>query len=96
MPYILFLFLLIFHSVHATEPSTQEIDRQLQSLKEQLQQLRKEELNAEMGGQASFRYDSPTYTKKMEQAESKENAADHLEERIKELEARKAALVPIK
>jgi hypothetical protein len=96
--YLHFFFALLFLSTplcsteSRTPATAQEIDGELETLQQQLSQLRKEELNTEVEGQAYLREDNSAYTQKLLQEEKKGQEAKKIMRRIAELQTKKQAL----
>lgn len=89
MPFLLALF--FFTSLFGE--TIEEIDREMAGLQEQLNVLRKEELNIEIEGQSYFLDEWSDYVKMIEKAGEKEKKADAIAARLAELQAKKQALL---
>jgi septal ring factor EnvC (AmiA/AmiB activator) len=91
--YTLFFFLALLSPLQAAETALQQIDRELESLTQQLRQMRKEEFNDEMESQPQMLSNWDEFAKKLAEAEENERKVKMIQKRIAELQAQKQTLL---
>jgi phage shock protein A len=99
--FLLISFLIFTTPSHAENTQTQSqteienIDQAIDSLNQQLKNLRKEALNREMQAQPYMRYHWQEFTDDIEHAEEPEKKIHDLKDKLKKLKERKNLLQPL-